>query len=271
MPTLGAADIQFEELDGSGRIEYADERAWITHEYLIDWVPRFDFLKALVGFVGNDGAGNHQWIEPHQSPHRAKFFCRSAEIIGQGYDGADAASGSIKYKKARVTARYRQDYATDFEDLRSESFAEESVEYGGHFQPTQEGEWRMVGGPFTIVKYPVHTFVSTSERTIIVHNAPKPDEALIKSMRGKVNSAEWHDQATGTVIYAGPSESRELNLELDGSKLFRVTHRYFEQAFSWNEVPVNGEAAPVAIEDTAGNPPYGTWTPDQMKTLLQGV
>jgi hypothetical protein len=89
-------------------------------------------------------------------------------------------------------------------------------------------------------------------------------------MRGKINAAAWHDQAIGTVLYAGCTKVRQANLyqHLTPIRLYRVTHKFYERSHSWNSVYVGGTLTPI----TDGvNPPYGTWTNANMASLLQGA
>ena len=234
MPILQG--IAYEELPGSGLLEYSPQGIVGRRQFKVDWTDRLEFCRILLGYTTATGHIPRR-VDAQQWPGLDYLYCTHAreKHLGDLRQGTEMAS----YPEVEIHTEYRPwNYEwspgeTDDED-EVVTYLEESRNFGAEFVNTDGDGYNFADAPFEAVTDWVGRLVGTEE--IILHSPWEPEykAAEIRACNAHVNNAPFYQYPAQHVLCLAPSARRVITSE--GTPGWAVTYRFKAREESWNYI-----------------------------------
>lgn len=264
MPAL--AGISYEELPGSGQLNYSPDGVTGQRIFLVAWDDRIDFCKHLLGYAEAVG---HTPIRTDAQTFPGYDYLYCQEAVSAGIGELQAGAEMASYPHAKITATYKplrfhtsvtetdEEYDEDAEVERR--YLRESYDFGGEFVNVPKGNFRYKAEPDTPVESPPGILVGTIDLSLESEYEPELNMAGIRACLGKINSTTWYGYGAGYVLFLGASARRTITSE--GTPAWAVVYHFRARAKKWNWFyrGTSGGGSDEGwweIENESGDPPY---------------
>ena len=237
MPLLNG--ISYEELPGSGTLEYSPGGIVGRRQFLIAWADRRLFCQTLLGHTTVTGHIPLR-TQAQQFPGEDYLYCTHAREKPIGTLSYDAEGAS--YPQVEIHTEYHpwniytstvdQDEDYDAEVEQARTYVEESYEFGAEFVHGKGAEYIYETG--TAVEQDVGLLIGTMEMQLHSPWEPELQVDKIQTCIGKVNSTRFYNYPAEQVLFMGASAQRVITSE--GVPGWAVTYRFRAKSVSFNKV-----------------------------------
>lgn len=231
---------------GTGPASFDGDNSQSTIVYLVNWSDHKSFIDRLLGSstygsLGSNASNLYRDI-PEQHPEYLSQFAVHADVVPEGFDEERRAAGQsmvdangiITANIARIVTTYR---SLPFTVIKDEEYTPpEYTRYTyiendfGVETINATGKMSFYSGNHNGLDHPPPIFVNVQSRMVTWFDIPADpnDEFVpanwyyIKQSVGKINSAPFMNEPTGTVLCLAPKFIPKKPNAANGNKLFDV-------------------------------------------------
>lgn len=222
--------IDFEELNGSGKVSWAGGTATATRIFNVEWDDAFDFVDEVLGGYGIGGNYNG----PGQYPYLPYLWATEAELEGIGApDEAVRSLGRvIEYPQAKITIKYEPQLFQDDDD--PQTVEEESVSIATEMMTLPSGSYEYVDGTVVADSAMPGMLMTTMQYTVSRAHVTTLQAGTISGLIGRVNDGGWRDYGAGLVLFPGVSANRKTTT--DGKEDWQIDYSFLVRPTNWNHI-----------------------------------
>ena len=273
--------IDFEELEGSPKIEVGSEATRAQRKFRIAWSDWPEFSRLVVGGWKKTGK-TFRRLEPLAFPGFPDVTVSEITIepfdqfapSGEQIESLRRGTNSYPTGGARVVVKYRslKHPSTGLEPpIAAGTYLTYETTESEDILPTPSSAW-VWDDDDTAVPDDVKTdlLMPRTIHKVGWHFVPLPPWSAIGTLRGRVNDAPFLGAATGTVMFLGARARQTFSL-LAQPPIFSLEYRFAERTQTWNTF-VKPAAGPIEIAfGVGGPPPYGDGNFNSLFSLSQLV
>ncbi len=223
--------IDFEELNGSGKVTWAGGTATATRIFNVVWDDAFDFVDEVLGGYGIGGAYNG----PGQYPYLPYLWATEADMEGFGVpdEGLRALGRVIKYTHAKITIKYEPQLFQDDDD--PQTVEEESLTISTEMMTLPSGSYEYTGDGVVVADSAMPgMLMTTMQYNVSRTHVSSLEAAVISGLIGRVNDNTWRGWAAGLVLFPGVSANRKTTT--DGREEWNIDYSFLIRTTDWNHI-----------------------------------
>lgn len=274
--------IDFEELAGSPRIQASQQGVVAVRSFRVAWQDWPALVRLLLG-TGRVVGQATRLVRPPAFPGLRNLMVTDVAVEAFDPESPDGQGDVTLVGRtngyaggARLTVTYRTLFDENSQSrpglprVPEGTYLVFAAELGAEYLtvPGRVWHWNAPGDPAVPDDVNPGLLVPTGAYRLVWLRVPRPPWSAIRSLRGKVNQAEFIGAAAGTVLFLGAKATREFQF-FDEGGFWRLEYSFVEQTKAlagggqagWNhfykEQAVGGEHW-IAIADASGNPPYAS-------------
>lgn len=280
--------VTFHELENSPRVKITQEEMTGTREFLVPWLDAQAFALELMG-GWTTIAGYPVYTPPIAFPGFENLLPDEIEMgpLDESPDG-DASiligSSTNTYEAgAQVTVSYK----TRQDDKNGDKDGEDGPEHdegtylaidtdvGIDYMTTPGRMWKWPDNKILPPDTSPGILIPTQEVVMTWSKVLIPPWALIRQLRGKINSTKFYNAPAGTVLFSAAKIKRQFQFAQNG--FFEIEYHFIENSktlndgttvvgwnYTWRPDPAPGAERWQTITGPDGNPPYQTGDLNQL-------
>lgn len=270
--TLPTTFDWFELGEEHGLSEGANERGpWARKPYLVPWIHRWDFVRALRGNSSTTGPTG-PWIRaiPYQYPDEISMYVLDVTIepIGRIDPVPAIPYTPIRYGWSKLTVGFGipewsyqasddplflNSLSDDPGENQALQWATQKLSYGREVYPVPTGGLSFPDGTHVASRLAKQVAVVTMDVTW--HRFPRLPSTAIMDLTGKVNDLTFLRGPHGTVYFGG-CETEPTERPVDGVLTNRVHMTFKYRPIPWNRFLRPDTLVWDTVRDAAGNLVY---------------
>ena len=231
MPSLFG--VTYTERKPSRRGSYSRDNVSLPREFDIDTTDFDTFLAGLLGGVTTVGGVTIQEA-PHRYKPGSRYYARNVSTEGLGAPSVGAGN-LITYPKTRVSVDYGPLTASnaDEEGEPDEIWGDEELD--SSVQMLQVPGYHLKFSDGKKLDQPTGIPVVFGTLVLRRYDVAVVKESFYKSRQGKINSSAFGDYAAGTLLFAGYTKQRTINIYSETPK-YTVSLKFLVKPSGWNKV-----------------------------------